>query len=238
MSGRLLLVSTPIGNLEDLTPRARRAFEEAQVIACEDTRVTGRLLQRLGIKRRLVSLHEHNERSRVPGLLEELRAGNTVAVTTDAGTPLVSDPGFVLVRAAAREGTRIEPIAGPSAILAALVASALPPHPFTFAGFPPPKTGKRRKFYRRFAPLEHTLIFFESPHRIVASLEDARTELGDRPAALCRELTKLHEETLRGTLSEVHQELAARSSIKGELTLVVQGAGNANATPEDTGAGG
>ncbi len=223
MPGSLLLVSTPIGNLQDLSPRAREALERADIVACEDTRVTGRLLHHLGLDKRLVSFHEHNERARVPRLLAELEAGRTVALTADAGTPLVSDPGFVLVREAARSGIRVEPIVGPSAILAALAVSALPPQPFTFAGFPPPKRGKRRTFYRRFAGLDHTLVFFESPHRIVASLKDALTELGDRPAALCRELTKLHEEVIRGSLTEIGQEMEARSSIKGELTLVVRG---------------
>jgi 16S rRNA (cytidine1402-2'-O)-methyltransferase len=219
--GKLLVVSTPIGNLEDLSPRARRAFEAADLVACEDTRRTGRLLAGLGIKRRLVSLHEHNERARVPQLLEALERGEIVALASDAGTPLVSDPGFVLVREATRGGVRVEPIPGPSALLAALVASGLPPGPFTFAGFPPPKTGKRRSFYARFAELDHTLVFFESPHRLIRSLQDAAAELGDRPAAVGRELTKLHEEVLRGSLAELTAELSARDSLKGEFVVVV-----------------
>ncbi len=222
-AGRLVVVATPIGNLEDLTPRARRALEEADLVACEDTRRTGRLLAGLGIERRLLSLHEHNERARLPRLLAALAAGQTVALVSDAGTPLLSDPGFVLVRAAAAAGVRVEPIPGASAILAALVISGLPPHPFTFAGFPPPKSGKRRRFYARFAALQHTLVFFESPHRLVPSLEDARAELGDRPAAVTRELTKLHEEVLRGTLAELAATLGERASLKGELTIVVGG---------------
>lgn len=221
MPGKLLVVSTPIGHLDDLSPRARVAFESADRVACEDTRVTGRLLSHLGIKKPLVSLHEHNERKRVPQLIEALEAGETIALASDAGTPLVSDPGFLLVREAASRGLRIEPVPGPSAILAALVASGLPPYPFTFGGFPPPKGGKRRTFYGKFADLGHTLIVFESPHRILKSLADALEALGDRPAAVGRELTKLHEEFLRGTLSKILAELEGRDSIKGEFVLVV-----------------
>jgi 16S rRNA (cytidine1402-2'-O)-methyltransferase len=221
MPGKLLVVATPIGNLDDLSPRARAAFESADLVACEDTRHTGRLLAHLGVKKPLVSLHEHNERQRLPRLLADLEEGKTIALASDAGTPLLSDPGFLLVREAAARGARIEPIPGPSALLAALVASGLPPYPFTFAGFPPPKTGKRRTFYRGWATLGHTLILYESPHRILASLEDALAELGDRPAAVCRELTKLHEETLRGPLSALLAELKSRPGIKGEIALVI-----------------
>jgi len=221
MAGRLLVVATPIGNLDDLSPRARTAFESADLVACEDTRHTGRLLAHCGIKKPLVSLHEHNERQRVPRLLADLREGKTIALASDAGTPLLSDPGFVLVREAAAAGARIEPIPGPSAAVAALVVSGLPPYPFTFAGFPPPKTGKRRTFYKGWADLGHTLVVFESPHRLLASLADALEELGDRPAAIARELTKLHEEVLRGRLSALLAELKGRSALKGELVLVI-----------------
>ena len=147
--------------------------------------------------------------------------GKTIAVASDAGTPLLSDPGFVLVREAAAKGIRVEPIPGASAILTALVASGLPPHPFTFAGFPPPKSGKRRTFYKTWAPLGHTLILFESPHRLLPSLEDALAEMGDRPAAIGRELTKMHEEVLRGKVSELLEELKKRPSLKGEFVVVV-----------------
>lgn len=224
MAGKLLVVATPIGNLDDLSPRARAAFESADLVACEDTRHTGRLLAHLGIKKPLISLHEHNERQRLPRLLDDLREGKTVAVASDAGTPLLSDPGFLLVREAAAIGVRIEPIPGPSAPLAALIASGLPPYPFTFAGFAPPKGGKRRSFYKGWAGLGHTLVVFESPHRILPSLEDAVAEMGDRPAAIARELTKMHEEVLRGTLSGLLAELKARPALKGELVLVI-GAG-------------
>lgn len=220
-AGRLLVVSTPIGNLGDLTPRAREAFQASSLVACEDTRHTGRLLHQLGIKRPLLSLHEHNERTRLPQLLARLEAGETIALVSDAGTPLLSDPGFLLVRAAAARGVRIEAIPGPSALLAALVVSGLPPYPFTFGGFPPPKSGKRRAFYAGFAALPHTLVFFESPHRLMASLADALAELGARPAALARELTKLHEETLRGSLAEIGTRLAERPVLRGEYVLVI-----------------
>ena len=221
MAGKLLVVATPIGNLDDLSPRARAAFEAADLVACEDTRHTGRLLAHLGIRKPLVSLHEHNERQRLPRLLADLREGKTVALASDAGTPLLSDPGFVLVREAAAEGIRIEPIPGPAAPVAALVVSGLPPYPFTFAGFPPPKTGKRRTFYKGWRELGHTLVVFESPHRLLASLEDALAELGDRPAAVARELTKLHEEVLRDRLSELLAELKSRPALKGEFVVVI-----------------
>lgn len=221
MPGKLIVVATPIGNLDDLSPRARRALVEADLVACEDTRHTGRMLSRLGIEARLLSLHEHNERQRVPRILEQLEDGMQVALVSDAGTPLLSDPGFLLVRGAAAQAIPVEHVPGASAILTALVVSGLPPYPFTFLGFPPPRKGKRQRFFDRFSGLAHTLIFFESPHRIVASLEDARQMLGDRLAAVGRELTKLHEETVRGRLSEIHSDLSARSSIKGEFTVVI-----------------
>ena len=216
----LLVVATPIGNLDDLSPRARQALASADLVACEDTRRTGRLMAHTGDRRPLLSFHDHNERRRLPRLLEELEAGHTVALVSDAGTPLLSDPGYPLVREAIRRGHRVVAIPGPSAALAALVVSGLPPHPFTFLGVPPPKRGKRRTFFERFAGLDHTLVWFESPHRIVASLADALAVLGDRPAAVGRELTKLHEEVVRGTLAEVLAELEGRAAVKGELVVV------------------
>jgi len=221
MPGRLLIVATPIGNLDDISPRARTALEQADLVACEDTRRTGRLLSHLGIKKRLLSLHEHNERQRLPRLLDSLSQGQTVALTSDAGTPLLSDPGFLLVREAIAQGIPVEHLPGPSAVLAALVVSGLPPYPFTFAGFPPPKSGKRKRFFARFADLDHTLIFFESPHRLLASLADALDQLGDRPAVVGRELTKLHEEVLRGSLAQLLEVLESRASLKGEFVMVV-----------------
>jgi 16S rRNA (cytidine1402-2'-O)-methyltransferase len=217
----LLVVATPIGNLGDLPARAREALDGADLVACEDTRRSGLLLHGLGIKKPLLSLHEHNERRRLPQVLGALAAGKTVALVSDAGTPLVSDPGFLLVREAVAAGATVEAIPGPSAVLAALVVSGLPAIPFTFAGFPPPKSGKRRAFYRGLAALPHTLVIFESPHRLLASLEDALAEFGDRPASLSRELTKLHEETLRGGLEHVRDSVRERPSLKGEFVLVI-----------------
>jgi 16S rRNA (cytidine1402-2'-O)-methyltransferase len=222
--GRLLLVATPIGNLDDLSPRALAAFRDADLVACEDTRHTGLLLHRLNLKKPLLSLHEHNERARLPQLLARLDEGATIAVASDAGTPLLSDPGYVLTRAAIEAGHRVEAIPGPSAPLAALVVSGLPPHPFTFAGFAPPKSGKRRTFYERLGALGHTLVVFESPHRLLASLDDAIAVLGSRPAAIARELTKAHEEVLRGTLPELREALGERDRLLGEIVLVIGGA--------------
>lgn len=222
MSAKLRIVATPIGNLEDLSLRTRGALASADLVACEDTRRTGRLLKHLGLETRLVSLHEHNERQRLPKLIAALEEGQTVALVSDAGTPLLSDPGFLLVREAAARGIRIEAIPGPSAVLAALVVSGLPPYPFTFAGFPPPKLGRRRRFYDKLAALDHTVVVFESPHRLAASLDDAVAAFGtDRLAALARELTKIHEEVLRGTLAELARQIADRKNVKGELVLVV-----------------
>jgi len=221
MPGKLTVVATPIGNLEDLSSRGAQTLREADLVACEDTRRTGRLLAHLGAKRPLLSLHEHNERQRLPKLLEILRDGKNVALVSDAGTPLLSDPGYVLIRECLEQGIEVLHLPGPSAAITALVQSGLPPYPFTFVGFPPPKGGKRRRFFERFSHLDHTLILFESPHRIMASLDDLIAVLGDRPAAAGRELTKLHEETLRGTLSEIRDELGQRATIKGELTLVI-----------------
>ena len=197
------------------------ALHSADLVACEDTRHTGRLLAHLSVKARMMSVHEHNERTRLPALLEVLEGGGTVALVSDAGTPLVSDPGYSLVRAAIEAGVRVEALPGASAVLTALLVSGLEPQPFTFAGFPPPKSGKRKKFYERFGALDHTLVVYESPHRILASLRDAREALGDRRAAVARELTKLHEETLRDRLSLLEAELSTRAKVKGEIVLVI-----------------
>lgn len=221
MPGTLTIVATPIGNLEDLSSRAGRALREADLIACEDTRRTGRLMAHLGTKRPLLSLHEHNERQRVPRILEALEERSSVVLVSDAGTPLVSDPGYVLVRACLEHGIEVRHVPGPSAVLTALVLSGLPPHPYTFLGFPPPKSGKRRRFFERFEALDHTLVLFESPHRLLASLDDLLEVLGDRRAAIGRELTKLHEEMLRGSLAEIRQQLGNKATLKGEFTLVI-----------------
>jgi 16S rRNA (cytidine1402-2'-O)-methyltransferase len=225
MPGKLIVVATPIGNLEDLSSRATQVLCEADLVACEDTRRTGRLLAHLGVKRPLISLHEHNERQRLPQLMAALQEGKQIALASDAGTPLLSDPGFVLVREAIRQGVEIDAIPGPSAVVDALVLSGLPPHPFTFAGFPPPKSGRRRRFFKRFETLEHTLVLFESPHRLLASLDDLYAVLGNRPVVVGRELTKLHQEILRGDLEHIRHELGERPTLKGEFTLVVGAAG-------------
>lgn len=222
MAGRLQLIPTPIGNLGDLSERAVAALRDADLVACEDTRHTGRLLAHHGIKATLLSVHEHNERRRIPQLLEKLQDGETIALVSDAGTPLISDPGFALTRAVLAEEIEIEALPGPSAVLTALLVSGLEPQPFTFVGFPPPKTGKRQRFYRSYAELGHTLIAFESPHRIAASVTDARDVFGaDRRAVVARELTKMHEEVLRGSLDELAQELAGRERQRGEFVLLV-----------------
>jgi 16S rRNA (cytidine1402-2'-O)-methyltransferase len=223
LRGTLWVVATPIGNLGDLSERAAQVLAAVDVVACEDTRRTGLLLQHLGLKKPLRSLHEHNERSRVRELLALLEEGRDVALVSDAGTPLLSDPGFLVAREAAAAGFTLRPVPGPSAALSALVVSGLPPYPFTFLGFPPARAGKRQTFLRRFAELEHTLVFFESPHRLLRCLDDAIAVLGDRRAAVARELTKIHEEVLRASLSGLRDQLAARPSIKGELVVVVAG---------------
>ena len=221
--GTLFVVSTPIGNLGDLSQRASETLASVAVVACEDTRRTGRLMQAIGVRTKLRSLHQHNESRRVDELLSVLEGGDSVAIVSDAGTPLLSDPGFLVVRAAADAGYRIEAVPGPSAALAALASSGLPPYPFTFLGFPPPRSGKRRTFLRRHCELEHTLVLFESPHRLLATLADAIEELGNRRASIGRELTKMHEETLRGTMSELLELLAERPSLKGEFVIVIAG---------------
>ncbi len=228
-AGRLRIVATPIGNLADLSPRAREALLSADLIACEDTRRTGRLFQSLAAGRDgsaerppLLPLHDHNEDRQIGRVLERLEQGDAVTLVSDAGTPLVSDPGYRLVRSALERNLPVEALPGPSAILAALVVSGLPPYPFTFLGFPPPKQGKRRRFFEAHAELPHTVVFFESPRRAAASLADAAATFGpDRNAALARELTKLHEEVLRGSLEEIAAQAAESGKLRGEVTIVV-----------------
>jgi 16S rRNA (cytidine1402-2'-O)-methyltransferase len=219
-AGTLFLVATPIGNLEDMSLRAVRVLREADLIAAEDTRHTARLLHHFDIRRPTTSLHEHNEREKVPLLVDKLRGGARLALVTDAGTPAVSDPGYRLVRAAIDAGIRVEAVPGPSAVMAALVSSGLPTDAFLFAGFPPPRAAARRMWLEALAREPRTLVLFEAPHRIRQTLEDALATLGDREAALCRELTKLHEEVARGRLSALLGQL---SEPRGEFTLVVGG---------------
>lgn len=221
MAGTLFIVATPIGNLEDVTHRAARVLGQVDLIACEDTRQTRKLLQHLGIDKRLVSYHEHNEARRTPWLLEQLLAGASVALVSDAGTPLISDPGLVLVRRATEQGITVVPVPGPSAVIAALSASGLAADTFYFAGYLPPKRTQRRQALERLKSLDCTLVFYEAPHRILEALADIAEILGDRPAAVARELTKIHEEFLRGTAATVRSELATRPAIKGEFTVIV-----------------
>jgi 16S rRNA (cytidine1402-2'-O)-methyltransferase len=220
--GRLLVVATPIGNLDDLSPRAREALASAAVVYCEDTRRTGNLFARYGLTAPRVSCHGHNEHRRVGEALERLARGETLALVSDAGTPLVSDPGERLVAAAAAAGHRVEAIPGPSAVLAILSLSGFPAVPFTFLGFPPSRRGERDRWYATYATNASrpgTAVLFESPFRIAESLKALARAWGDPPVVLGRELTKLHEEVLRGRASEIAQVLAARPSVKGEIVL-------------------
>lgn len=221
MPGVLYLVATPIGNLEDMTYRAVRVLREADLIACEDTRQTRKLLDHYGIDKPTISYHEHNEAERSEELAVRLRGGETIALVSDAGMPLVSDPGYRLVRAAVESGVPVVPIPGPSAALTALAASGLPTDAFHFAGFLPHKPGQRVKALEAIADEQATVIFYEAPHRIVEALDALEQVLGERPIVVARELTKLHEEFLRGTAAQIRAALAARDSIKGEITLLI-----------------
>ena len=221
-SGTLYLVSTPIGNLEDLTLRARRLLAEADLIAAEDTRHTQQLLARYDIHTPMTSYHDHNKEEKAPVLIERLRQGQTIALVSDAGTPTVSDPGYYLITNCIAAGIPVSPVPGPSAPLAALAASGLPTDAFLFAGFLPRKPGARQKRLEALAPLRETLILFESPHRLVRLLEELQARLGDRRVAVCRELTKLHEEIIRGRLIEAVERLKGKT-VKGEITIVIEG---------------
>ena len=229
--GRLQVVATPIGNMGDVSARGRQALESAAAVAAEDTRHTGALLQALGIARPLLSLHAHNETQRVPEILARLAAGETIALVSDAGTPLLSDPGYELVRAAADAGIDIEAIPGPSAITAALAVAGLPVGRFCFEGFLPARERERRAHLAQLSSEPRTLVFFEAPHRIAATLADLAAELGnERRAVVARELTKVHETIYRGTLAELAHRSATEDNFqRGEITLVVEGASAASA---------
>jgi 16S rRNA (cytidine1402-2'-O)-methyltransferase len=222
MSGRLFLVGTPIGNLADMTERAKETLAGVDVVAAEDTRRTGRLLSRFGIKRPLVSLFEGNEARRTAELVTSLRRGKDVALVTDAGMPLISDPGHRLVRACVDEGIDVRVVPGPSAVTAALAVSGLPSDRFVFEGFLPRKAGDRRERLRSLADELRTIVLFESPVRLETLLRDVLEEIGDRRVAVARELTKLHEEVLRGRVSEVLARIAGAEP-KGEVVVVVEG---------------
>jgi len=219
-TGCLYLVATPIGNLEDITLRALRILKEADQIACEDTRHTLKLLNHYHIERPLVSYHEHNEMTRAPELVVAMEEGAKIALVSDAGVPLVSDPGYRLVTLCLRHRIPVVPIPGPSALLAALSASGLPNEEFLFAGFLPARSGERRRALERLRIEDRTIILYEAPHRIEDTVSDAREILGDRPACLAREVTKLHEEFRRGTLGEISVSLTERPA-RGEITLLI-----------------
>jgi len=220
--GTLYLVATPIGNLEDITHRALRILSEVSLVAAEDTRHSRRLLDHFGLSAKVVSLFEHNERSRAPGLVRRLEAGESIALVTDAGSPGIADPGFPLVRAAIDAGVPVVSVPGPSAAIAALQVSGLPTDAFTFVGFLPAKSGARRTRLEEWSRRRETTVAFESPHRIVRALEDLEAIWGDRPIALARELTKAFEEVLRGSARQVREALTADKQ-RGEMVLVLSG---------------
>lgn len=219
-AGTLYLVATPIGNLEDITLRGLRLLRECDLVAAEDTRHTAKLLRHFEIRTPTTSVHEHNEHAKAAGLVEKLQQGLSIALVSDAGTPAVSDPGFRLVQAAVAAGIRVEAVPGPSAVLAALVSSGLPTDAFVFVGFPPPKAKARATWLEALRAETRTVVFFEAPHRIVDTLKDTLRIVGDRVVAVGRELTKLHEELVRGPISIV---LGHLTELRGEFTIVMAG---------------
>jgi 16S rRNA (cytidine1402-2'-O)-methyltransferase len=221
-AGTLYLVATPIGNLEDITQRALRVLGEVGLVAAEDTRRTRRLLEHFGLSTQVVSLFEHNERARIPALLKRLTGGESVAVVTDSGSPGISDPGFPLVRAAIGSGIRVESVPGASAVIAALQVSGMPTDAFLFVGFLPPKPGARRRRLEELSERRETVVVFESPHRIDRCLADLEAVWGERTVVLARELTKLHEQVLRGSAREVRAALTDDQR-RGEMVLVLEG---------------
>ncbi|MGE4063880.1 MAG: 16S rRNA (cytidine(1402)-2'-O)-methyltransferase [Rhodospirillaceae bacterium] len=233
MNPGLYVVATPIGNLNDITMRALTVLRGVDVIACEDTRVTGTLLHRFGIATPMTPYHDHNAAEARPRLLARLTAGGRAALVSDAGTPLISDPGYKLVRACAEAGVPVFPVPGASAMLAALVVAALPTDRVMFAGFLPQKTAARRASLMELKALKATLVFYESAQRLQETLTDLHGVLGPRPAAVCRELTKLYEEVRRGTLAELSAAYDAGGAPKGEIVIVVGGAADAAATAEE-----
>jgi 16S rRNA (cytidine1402-2'-O)-methyltransferase len=220
-AGTLYLVATPIGNLEDISQRALRVLGEVDLIACEDTRHTRTLLNHFLITTKTISYHEHNERERASELAARLAAGASVALVSDAGTPGINDPGFRLVRACIERGINVVPIPGATAFVSALVASGLPTDEFYFAGFLPPRRHARRLRLAALRAIAATLVFYEAPHRIAGALADAREILGEREAAVARELTKLHEEIARGRLSELIERFSGEHGARGEMVLVI-----------------
>jgi len=220
MPGKLLIVGTPLGNLADFPPRAIEALKRADVIVCEDTRHTRKLLAHFGIDRPTERYDDHMEDAKSGALADRIERGETIAIVSDAGMPVISDPGYKLVRLARERGLDVEPIPGPFAGALALAASGIAPLPFTFLGFTPHRQGERLDFYRTLAELGHTAVVYESPERVVASLEDALEVLGDIEVCVAREMTKMHEEILRGTVSDALASLKPRPNIYGEITIV------------------
>lgn len=221
-AGKLYLVPTPIGNLEDMTERGLKVLREVDLIACEDTRHSGRLLKTFGIEKPLTSYHEFNERARAEQIASRIHEGESVAVITDAGSPGISDPAYRVVRAALDLNIDVSALPGPSALLPALTASGLPTDRFLFEGFLPPKGAARKKRLEQLAEFAHTIVFYESPHRTLKTLTDMREVLGDRPACLAREISKQFEEFIRGRLDEIIARIEGRR-IRGEIVLVVAG---------------
>lgn len=217
---KLLIVGTPLGNLQDMPPRAIAALKSADLILCEDTRHTRKLLTHFGIDRPTDSYHEHNEDAKAESLIRRIEEGETLALVSDAGMPVISDPGYRIVRLARERGLTVEPVPGPFAGVLALAASGIAPLPFTFLGFTPHRQSERLDFYRSAAELGHTTVVYESPERVVGSLEDALEVLGDTEVTVAREMTKMHEELVSGTISEVLETLRARERVHGEITVV------------------
>ncbi|MBI3802381.1 MAG: 16S rRNA (cytidine(1402)-2'-O)-methyltransferase [Nitrospirae bacterium] len=222
MPGTLYIVSTPIGNLEDITHRALRILKEVSTIAAEDTRHTQKLLSHFDIHTPLTSYHDFNKEEKTPLLLSKMVEGASIALVADAGTPTLSDPGFYLIREATRAGLPVSPIPGPAAAIAALSVSALPTDRFVFEGFLPKKKGARARRLEQLRTDPRTLIFYESPYRIIGLLEEIRAALGDRPVVVAREMTKLFEEFIRGNVTEVLEKIG-KKTVKGEITLIVGG---------------
>lgn len=222
-AGKLFVVATPIGNMEDITLRALRVLSEVDLIAAEDTRHTGKFLKHHQIDARFISCHEHNEEKRSDELIQRLKKGQNIALVSNAGTPSVSDPGYRLIQKSISEGIQVIPVPGVSAAITALCVSGLPTDSFIFVGFAPRKQGKRQTLFSNLSKETRTLIFYESPRRILNLVEDLLLNLGERKAVLAREITKLHEEFIRGNLSQIKNHIKFKGEIKGECTLVVEG---------------
>ena len=219
--GGLYIVPTPIGNLRDITLRAIDILASANIVACEDTRITGRLLDAYNLRPRMIAYHEHNAQRQRPRILDILATGKIVCLVCDSGTPLISDPGYKLVQAATQAGFYVTALPGASAVLTGILASGLPTNRFLFAGFPPPRANARRRFLTEFVSCPASLIFFESPKRLTASIEDMWNVFGERPAAVARELTKRFEEIERSTLSSLAKNFRGKSALRGEIVVII-----------------